>query len=180
MSCDAPVLVARPRFSFLTPFSLLLFVCVLVRLGVCSVYVGFQVPCTLYYRLLALQFSPPEFAPYAIALVVGTSQARAAQARANRCEELMYMCMSHWRPCARICPLRVCVAGGCISSILGPELAKQTVNAFTKQYAGTRTHTDRLTSHRHAHGTCWKWDHIRALTRTHTISIRCHGASHPC
>jgi hypothetical protein len=31
---------------------------------------GGQVPCTLYYRLLALQFSTEEFAPKAIAMVV--------------------------------------------------------------------------------------------------------------
>lgn len=33
-------------------------------------FLGGQVPCTLYYRLLALQFSTEEFAPKAIALVV--------------------------------------------------------------------------------------------------------------
>ena len=31
---------------------------------------GGQVPCTLYYRLVALQFSTQEFAPKAIAIVV--------------------------------------------------------------------------------------------------------------
>ncbi|CAF1440068.1 unnamed protein product [Didymodactylos carnosus] len=33
-------------------------------------FLGGQVPCTLYYRLVALQFSTQEFAPKAIAMVV--------------------------------------------------------------------------------------------------------------
>ncbi|CAF1143666.1 unnamed protein product [Rotaria sordida] len=33
-------------------------------------FVGGQVPCTLYYRLVALQFSTQEFAPKAIAMVI--------------------------------------------------------------------------------------------------------------
>lgn len=32
-------------------------------------FIGVQVPCTLYYRMVALQFSTPEFASKAIALV---------------------------------------------------------------------------------------------------------------
>lgn len=35
-----------------------------------AAFLGGQVPCTLYYRLLALQFSTEEFAPKAIAMVV--------------------------------------------------------------------------------------------------------------
>lgn len=31
---------------------------------------GGQIPCTLYYRLIAVQFATPEFVPKAIALVV--------------------------------------------------------------------------------------------------------------
>ncbi|CAF4129460.1 unnamed protein product [Rotaria sp. Silwood2] len=58
---------------------------------------GGQVPCTLYYRLVALQFSTPEFAPKAIAMVI---------------------------------------AGGCLSSIIGPEIAKYTVNALPKPFSG--------------------------------------------
>ncbi|CAF4815162.1 unnamed protein product, partial [Rotaria sp. Silwood1] len=60
-------------------------------------FLGGQVPCTLYYRLLALQFSTQEFAPKAIAMVI---------------------------------------AGGCLSSVLGPEIAKHTVNALPKPYSG--------------------------------------------
>ncbi|CAF3703363.1 unnamed protein product [Rotaria sp. Silwood1] len=33
-------------------------------------FVGGQLPCTLYYRLVALQFSTQEFAPKAIAMVI--------------------------------------------------------------------------------------------------------------
>lgn len=39
-------------------------------LSIGASFLGGQVPCTLYYRLLALQFSTPEFAPKAIALVI--------------------------------------------------------------------------------------------------------------
>jgi hypothetical protein len=35
-----------------------------------AAFLGGQVPCTLYYRLLAIQFSTEEFAPKAIAMVV--------------------------------------------------------------------------------------------------------------
>ena len=35
-----------------------------------AAFLGGQVPCTLYYRLLAVQFSTKEFAPKAIAMVV--------------------------------------------------------------------------------------------------------------
>ncbi|CAF3948831.1 unnamed protein product [Rotaria sordida] len=59
--------------------------------------IGGQVPCTLYYRLVALQFSTKEFAPKVIAMVA---------------------------------------AGGCLSAVLGPELAKHMVNALPKAYSG--------------------------------------------
>lgn len=38
-------------------------------LVVAAAFIGGQVPCTLYYRLVALQFSTPEFAQKSIALV---------------------------------------------------------------------------------------------------------------
>ncbi|CAF4705182.1 unnamed protein product [Rotaria sp. Silwood1] len=62
-----------------------------------AAFLGGQVPCTLYYRLIALQFSTPEFAPKAIAMVI---------------------------------------AGGCLSSIIGPEIAKYTVSALSKPFSG--------------------------------------------
>ncbi|CAF1430148.1 unnamed protein product [Rotaria sordida] len=60
-------------------------------------FLGGQVPCTLYYRLVALQFSTPQFASKAIAMVV---------------------------------------AGGCLSAVIGPEIAKYTVNALSKPFSG--------------------------------------------
>ncbi|CAF1489895.1 unnamed protein product, partial [Rotaria sordida] len=60
-------------------------------------FLGGQVPCTLYYRLAALQFSTQEFSSKAIAIVI---------------------------------------AGGCLSALLGPEIAKHTVNALSKPYSG--------------------------------------------
>ncbi|CAF1434145.1 unnamed protein product [Adineta steineri] len=62
-----------------------------------AAFLGGQVPCTLYYRLIALQFSTQEFASKAIAMVV---------------------------------------AGGCLSSLIGPEIAKHTVNALPRMYSG--------------------------------------------
>lgn len=38
-------------------------------LVVATTFIGGQVPCTLYYRLVALQFSTPEFAQISIAMV---------------------------------------------------------------------------------------------------------------
>ncbi|CAF3332763.1 unnamed protein product [Rotaria socialis] len=64
---------------------------------VSSGFLGGQLPCTLYYRLVALQFSTQEFAPKAIAMVI---------------------------------------AGGCFSTILGPEIATHTVNMLSKPYCG--------------------------------------------
>ncbi|CAF1256255.1 unnamed protein product [Rotaria magnacalcarata] len=64
---------------------------------VSSGFLGGQLPCTLYYRLVALQFSTPEFAPKAMAMVI---------------------------------------AGGCFSSLLGPEIATHTVNMLSKPYSG--------------------------------------------
>ncbi|CAF4954299.1 unnamed protein product [Rotaria sp. Silwood1] len=61
-------------------------------------FIGGQVPCTLYYRLVALQFSSKEFAPKAIAMVA---------------------------------------AGGCLSAVFGPEIAKHVVNALPKPYSGS-------------------------------------------
>ncbi|CAF4097354.1 unnamed protein product, partial [Rotaria sordida] len=81
---------AVARFGYRPPFYL-------GALMVGTGFLGGQVPCTLYYRLAALQFSTQEFSSKAIAIVI---------------------------------------AGGCLSALLGPEIAKHTVNALSKPYSG--------------------------------------------